>query len=296
VVLCGLAIARLSRLPFVADFRDAWVLDESDPFGALHGSFEAPRSQRRIRLLRRLEEHTLRSARAILFTSTNTMTGYLARYPAIEARAHLILNGFDPQDFAGDAPVLSPPTIAHVGTVHAYQWDQVSMVLSAFAQAVSDSRLPEDARLCFVGPVGKALEQVLDAAVDELGLRERVFRIGAVSHGEAVRWIRGSRVLLLLAGENRYVRLSKISEYLAAQRPIIALAARGSATAADAARHGGRVLHEPSVDDVARALVDSFEAHACVTDATGTLDHPHPMNRITEAERLAAVLDNLAST
>lgn len=292
VIVAGLLIARLSGRPLVADFRDAWVLDDSDPFGALHGSFTAPRSERRVRLLGRLEERCVGGASAVLFTSSNTMSHYLSHYPRLEGRAHLILNGFDPADFTGEVATLSPPTIAHVGTLHDYQWPQVRLVLAGLRLALGSARLPADVRVCFVGPVGEALGRAFDAAVDELGLLGRVLRIGAVSHDEAVRWTRGSQLLLLLGGENRHVRLSKISEYVAAGRPLLALAAPGSATAADLARYGGRLLHEPSVSEVAEALASEFAADPRPQRSSGeTMAHPHPLNRITEAEQLAAVLD-----
>jgi glycosyltransferase involved in cell wall biosynthesis len=297
VILAGMLIARLSGRPLVADFRDAWALDTSDPFGTLHGGFQAPRSERRVGLLRHLERLVLGGASAVLFTSAYTMQAYRSQYPGLGARAHLILNGFDPADFTDDGPALVPPTVAHVGTVHDYQWHQVQLLLNAFAKAVAKGGLPNETNLVFIGPIGGMLGRLFDKTINDLGLRGRAFRIGAVPHDQAVRWMRGSRVLLLVSGESRHIRLSKISEYLAARRPLLALAARDSETALAVTEHGGLVLDDPTIDAVAVGLAKQYcAASSPLAGGPDLMAHPHPLNRITEASQLAGVLDGVAGT
>ena len=284
VVYAGVELSRLTGLPLIADFRDAWTLDSSDP-----GEFWGP-SRMKNRLLRILERRVLRRSRAVLFTSRATRTLYLNEYPMIEAKSHIIYNGADPDDFVGATPGIERATVAHVGTLHDFQWNQVEMFLRGFAQALLAGGVPPDTQLIFAGAIGQKLRLRLEARVRELGIDCFVQVTDFLPHGQAVRWMRGSRVLLLFAGTNPYVRLSKISEYLAAGAYMLAFASGESETAEEVRRYGGRVLSEASEEAVAAALMVAFSTQSDKRSRLQSLEHPHPLNRRTEAQYLADIL------
>ena len=291
VVWAGALLSRWTGLPLVADFRDTWTLDAQDPFGSIGGSFQAGSSATRLRLLQRLEAWCLGEARAVLFTSEATMRLYQTHYPGILGRCHLILNGFDPEDFSQAlAHQLPRPTIAHVGTLHEYQRAQVASLFEAVALA---SREISDLQLALVGPIGSALRDDLLTVARQLGVESRLSLTGPVPHVEAVRWLRAVDLLLLFAGDNPFIRLSKISEYVAAGRPMMAFARPESQTARDVREHGAEVLYEASLDLIAQRLAEGVRRGLESRGLTAAvpLRHPHPLNRRTEAQELAEILN-----
>src|SRR5262245_58216471 len=285
IVLAGAILSRAARLPLVVDFRDAWTLDPSDPFGALGGEFTAFPSRSRTRLLRALERWCLSVAKAVVFTSEATRDLYARSYPAHAPRMHVIYNGAAFEDFAGESRPFESPTVAHVGTLHHYQEGQVMAFLDAFAASRRSGGLPAGARAVFVGSVGAVLLAALQQAALRLGLTGCVEFTGPVAHAEAVQWMRRSRILLSFVGANRYVRLSKLSEYVAAGTPILAFAPADSETARETRLYGGRVVDE-GTGQAASALC----ALIATADRRAPLSEPHPLSRRTEAGELARLL------
>jgi glycosyltransferase involved in cell wall biosynthesis len=295
VVVAGALAARLTGLPLVADFRDTWTLDESDPFGTLGGSFQSTVSERRIRTLRRLERWALRRSTAILFTSRASETRYMAEYPEIAGRTHVIYNGADPSDFLTDVSPLKRPTIAHVGTVHDYQWPQVTRFLEEFAKALKAGMIPSDVEVVFAGVIGARLREHFDALVNDLGLQASSRLVGFLPRSEAIALMRTSRLLLLFSGDNPYIRLSKLSEYLATGRPILFLGHHDTEAAKEVTEAGGWVAQSASDPAVASALA-MVNTDAPETCHRSLFDGSHPLDRRTEAKQLATILDGLLAS
>jgi glycosyltransferase involved in cell wall biosynthesis len=294
VVLAGGLLARLTGLPLVADFRDSWTLDASDPIGTMGGPFQARVTPTRVRVLRALERWSLRHSAAVLFTSRATRALYAREYPQIAARSHLIYNGADPGDFIGEVKAAESPTVAHAGTVHDFQWSQVSFFLRLFARALCRGSIPADTQVVFAGTIGAKLRDRLLATACELRIRKSLQVPGPISHPEAVALMRASDVLLLFAGENSYVRLSKISEYLAAGAAMLAFAAPDSETAEEVRRYGGCVVSRASEHEVESWLSSALSSSAARRRSPLRIDCPHPLNRRSEAGHLAGILDALA--
>lgn len=82
-------LARRSRLPWIADFRDPMAQDGYPPDPKTWQSF------------RRFEEATTRSARLSVFTSPCAARMYRARYPDRAAAIEVIENGYNEESFAG---------------------------------------------------------------------------------------------------------------------------------------------------------------------------------------------------
>jgi glycosyltransferase involved in cell wall biosynthesis len=204
---------------------------------------------------------------------------------------HLIYNGAAPEDFAREISPFETPTIAHVGTLHDYQEAQIVCLLQAFDAARQAGRLPARTRVSFVGPVGGALLSKLHELVDRLRLSENVEFHGPVPHSAAIDWMRRSHVLLLFVGANPYVRLSKISEYVASGRSILAFAPAESETGQETLRYGGAVV-ENSVSQAATALAELI-GRGGVGGRPSVFAEPHPLSRRTEASELARLLNEV---
>jgi glycosyltransferase involved in cell wall biosynthesis len=226
----------------------------------------------------------------VLFTSGATRSLYVARYPEIQERSYVVYNGVDLDDFGGDVAVRERPTVAHVGTLHEYQRKQVELFLHGFARALMTGRVPSETEVVFAGTIGLKLRVRLQTIVRSLGITGSVRLADFLPHTDAVYWMRASRLLLLFAGDNYYIRLSKISEYIAAGRPLLALAAEKSETAQEVRAYGGRVISDASEVSIEAELARVFAGSAPQCCASHRFDHPHPLNRRTEAKYLADIL------
>jgi glycosyltransferase involved in cell wall biosynthesis len=295
VVLAGALLSRATGVPLVADFRDTWTLDPSDPFGAIGGGFRNAGVQSRDRVVRQLEAWCLRQASAVLFTSRATQELYETAYPFLQGRAYLIYNGIDPDDLEEFEGTTDVPTFAHVGTVHPYQWPQVRAFLEGFAHARSQNLIPAQARIAFIGPLA-GVQGDMERALDELELRDAVLMTGPLPHREAVAWMQRCSTALLFVGENPYIRLSKISELVAAGRPMLAFAPSESETGREVLGYGAVVIENQGTPDLPHLIAESLERgtqtpHSVAHDA---IAHPHPLNRRTEAMQLAEILKGIS--
>lgn len=205
--LVGYWLKRRTRLPWVTDFRDGWT----DNF-----VFGGPSPLRR-RLNRRLERNIVTLADANFVVTQYLLAAFQRAYPAQAEGFHLLRNGFDPDDFAIAYPATSPDvvTFLHVGSL--WLWRDPVPLLEAFRQLFAEGRLnPEKVRVQLIGPLSYDREAWPLADVEV---------IPPVEHAEAIRRMVGAGVLLLITsmqeGEGAFT--SKVSEYLAAKRPILAL-------------------------------------------------------------------------
>jgi hypothetical protein len=167
------------------------------------------------------------------------------------------------------------------------------MFLLAFARSIRNGAVPRDSELIFAGTIGLRLRARVEALVLDLDIVPSVRLVNFVPHQQAIRWMRTSHLLLLFAGNNPYIRLSKISEYLASGTPMLAFAAETSETAKEVRQYGGRVLSRASANEIAIELARVFRHENRTGWRPWAIDHPHPLNRRTEAQQLANILDQV---
>jgi glycosyltransferase involved in cell wall biosynthesis len=291
-VLLGWLLTLLTSRPLLVDMRDAWAEDESDPFGTIGGRFRAPYGKLRIRTLRRLEGTVIKAARGIFFTSTYTLRRYLERYPGAAPRSELVLNGVEESDFAREPPATNAFTFAYVGTLHDYQLPDVERFLAAFAHALTVDPSFGSARVFLAGHHGAALAKHLEALVSQYRLGDCVTIAGPIPHEEAIDVLKAAGTILLVAGANPFVRLTKIPEAAAAQRPVLVLAAPGSETARCATDLGQTVSSGQSIQELAGLLL-RFRGAERPGVAGFPFPYPHPANWRAAAEQVARRLDTV---
>ena len=209
VHLIGRRAALATGLPWIADFRDPWT--------QIYYNSELPRCGLAKRLDLRLEQSVVRSASELVMINemVRESLGPLA------SRGHIIPNGYEEEDFAGElAPTTEWFELVYSGNIiplHAP---------GPFFEAMCSLRgeNPEfraAAKLVFVGTVHPAVRE----QIERVGLAGVTEFTGFVSHAEAVRRLRMATVALFIGPAN--LLTSKIFEYLAAGRPMLALAPPG---------------------------------------------------------------------
>lgn len=249
--LAGLILAKLFRKPWVADFRDP-VLDNfniKDLYRfeiAIHGL---------------LERAVVRAADMVV-----TVTGYheqalSKRYPDQASRFAVITNGFDPAQFENIEPErFDRFTIIFAGTLYGtIRPDFFVRALSQWLET-KDPAVRERVQALFYG-MGCEKAHVL---ASELGLGGVVRSSGLVPQEEIFRKLKGADLLLLILGDDeksRGIISSKIFEYMALMRPILAIVPEGEAL--EVLRRYGSTRHVPHNDYGAfmQAMDSAFEAY-----------------------------------
>ncbi len=263
-------LQRRHGVPYVMDYRDAWMLDVFSG-GLLHE--EGGRVDQ-------LERALLGRAREAWFVNEPIRAWHAARHPELADRFHVVANGYDPQ-FAPQAD-LDPPgardpqrplTFGYIGTA------SKKVPLEPFAQgwrlARRDDRL-RDAQAQLWGYLGfyalPASELV--ALVDDYA-QDGLSYCGPVPKQEVRARYATFDALLLILGAGKYVTSGKVFEYTASALPIVAVHDPGNAAsdilrdyplwfpvtdlapesisaalldAADAARHADRATRQACAD------------------------------------------------
>jgi glycosyltransferase involved in cell wall biosynthesis len=271
----GKALARRG-VPWVADLRDAWT------FEPLRPSF--PTALQR-RLDERLERRWLRSADAIVCVSRPVADDLRER---LGIEPWLVPNGWDPDlvepDAGGHAASILDPeriSLVYTGRFGSYGRDPGPLVQALGELARADPPVASRLELVVAGPLTEAEAELMQTDVSPA----RLLVAGSLSRKEALALQRAADALLLLASPQRTQLLNfKLFEYLATDRPILALAAGTEA---------GRVVEETggaavAADDVA-AIVGALRRLAA-----GELEAPEPAARgaysyPSVAERMAEV-------
>jgi glycosyltransferase involved in cell wall biosynthesis len=241
------ALADLLGCPWVADFRDPWA--------------RAPWREARREFVRRangvLEQRVIRRADAVLFVTRGNLDEFSTHYglPA-SGRFHIVPNGCDPSEFS--AISASPRTdrfvLLHAGTLYGAR--NPLPLIHAIARAVDRGAIVRTAFcLRLVGPINLSVD--LAAESRRLGLEGVVEIVPRVTRAESLREMVSASALLLVQPGTTVSVPGKAYEYLAAARPVLALAAEGeTAELVRASGLGVSVRPEAGVEAIEAALLE----------------------------------------
>ncbi|WP_207929127.1 glycosyltransferase [Actinomadura sp. 6K520] len=269
---------KLTRTPYVLDYRDSWTLDQFSEEPRFEDGHPAWRWERRV----------LESAANSLFVNDAQRSWHAHRYPRAAGRMMTVLNGWDADTLPGttEPPPAAraetgehAPRFSFVGTITDKQ--PIEELVEGFARARAHSDMVR-AELDIYGYFGffKGAETVLrqrfaagtaagTAAGDGDGrvLAPGVLYRGAVSKTDLGDVYRDSDVLVFLNGGGRYVTSGKIFEYMAAGRPIVSVHSPGSA--AEELLRGYPLWFDPGGLDPADIAVSMVEAAKAAAGLTG---------------------------
>jgi len=267
----GAAAARIAArlgVPWVADLRDPWALDEMQAY---------PSRLHRRRDLRRMKE-VLASASAVVM-NTDEAARRVRAFPELGGPVVAIPNGFDPDDFASPAPERTPGPfrVVHAGYLHTELARggiarSVRRVLGGAVPGVDvgtrshvyllralERLLAADPALA--GRIEVHLAGVLSEADLAEARRSSIVRThGYLSHAATVELLRSADLLFLPMqnlpeGTRATIVPGKTYEYLAARRPILAAVPDGDARDL-LARVPTAILCRPAdVDGIADAVL-----------------------------------------
>ena len=215
-------IARFAKkilgIPTVLDFRDAWT---ENPY--------LPKQNRIYKMLQyRMERKTILSANGLIFVNPQLHQYYREKYTGISQIPQItIRNGFDPDDF------IPPPvneilksdqiSIGIMGTI--YSQGNAPLPLLKSIQLLK-REFPELYKKLKVKFLGKWTAEFFET-VKTMEIDECIEWVGYKPHREALKIAKNFQILCLAIDENapgsENLTPGRIYEYLALQKPIIAI-------------------------------------------------------------------------
>ncbi len=210
--LIGLGLKkRFPDIPWVADFRDPWT--NIDFYADLNLIFLADK------IHHKLERKVIQTADCVLVVSSDMSREYQVLNPK---RIEIVTNGYDTDDV--EITTIEPDkkfSLSHIGTLNAAR-NPKTLWKALGELSIANVEFSQDLQ---INLIGKTDFSVIED-VENHGLTANLNKIDYVSHSEAVSLQKSSQVLLLLINNSanaKGILTGKFFEYLAAQRPILAI-------------------------------------------------------------------------
>lgn len=238
--LVGAALGALLKTPWVADFRDPWA---RAPWRDDRFTFEK-------RAWSLFERFVVTRADAVLFVTQTNRDDFAAQYgEAAASRFHVVPNGCDVTDFDGIVPGAQPDrfVLLHAGALYGAR--DPSPLFRAVAMGLRNGDL-EATRFCvrLVGRIGIPGVD-LPRMVRDLGIEGVVEFVPHAPRSQVLQQMVDASALLVVQPVTKLSVPGKLYEYLAAGRPVLALAEPDGETAAVVRRSPGGIVVEPTDQD-----------------------------------------------
>lgn len=246
----ALALKRLSGLPWVADFRDGWTFEPPNP--------TTLSSPARFAIERALERAVVLGADQIVTVNQVLADDLKRRFPT--ASVTVISNGYEAVDFATleRAPKQDMFEIVYTGRLGSSEYGRsINALMQALSQLLTKSHpLASHWRFILAG----SLTNSEHALLEQSGFGEQICCLGDIPHRIALQHQVNATILLLITSPSvTSVTTSKLFEYLASGRPILALTGRSAAAALIDEFNAGVVVAPDDVDGICRALEWFYE-------------------------------------
>jgi glycosyltransferase involved in cell wall biosynthesis len=206
--IVGLILKRITGLPWIADYRDAWNLN---PYTKLASSF-----RRSLQLL--MERMVVAGADRIIFTAKGTQSDYEKFFGS--GKMATIRNGFDPEDFTRVKPQsIEKFSILYSGSVWSYR--KLDYFVHALSQWLkSNPQARSDTVVNFMG----IIDEDTISLIERVGLGSVCNTLGYLPHRKSISYLLGSDVLFITLDEGgESVIPGKLYEYMASGSAILAL-------------------------------------------------------------------------
>lgn len=287
--LVALALRQGRRLPWVADFRDPWTQN-------MHRSGIRWREA----LEERLERRVMATADVVLTVTRSFAEGFREKHGDVIKRLEVIHNGFDAADYVGIEADRVPGKCVFAYAGIFYKERNPRLFLRAVRELIDAGKIDRrDILLRFAGVFDYPGYTDNADAVAQLGLSDVVEVLGHLPHRRALALLKGADVLLLVGdtapGSGAYIP-GKLFEYMAVQRPILALSLPGEAASIVERFRLGEVVRPDDLPGMKRAVVSFYRRwKAGNLHTSGALPREAYAlyERREQARALAALLDEL---
>src|SRR5581483_7352314 len=245
-------LSKKHRIPFLMDYRDAWVANKALNFYAtpFHKAYA-----------RKLEDACLRSSSAITVVGRRMKESLLESYPFLRHDDITILpHGFDPEDFYSALTMVDRVResekfrMTYGGAFYVgYPGRSPVPMLEAMKLAMKkEPALENDLEIVFAGILHKEYAR----AIEKMGLTNQVRIMGYLPHREEIALLLSSDVLWMIAADPLSTP-GKLYEYLGTHKPILGLVQPGSQSEKILKDYGAGITVPPKeIPMIAEAIID----------------------------------------
>lgn len=213
-LLIGSLLKKKTKKPLVVDYRDPWITNSFIKYPTQFHEF----------IETKMEKFVLTQADYITVVNDLIRDDLIKRYPFVESKIETLTNGFDSEDFENlnFQKKNSKFRIIYTGSIYGLRTART--FLDALKELImKNEEFKKDIEVIFVGNQGKETPYL----VKNLHLEKYVTLMGYLPHKKCLEIIKNSDVQLLLVTSEENLP-SKIFEYLASQKPIMAIAPENS--------------------------------------------------------------------
>ncbi len=281
----GATLSEKYGLPFISDFRD----------GLLYEPVEADRLRQPAvrRQFEALEARIIRISHLVL-TVSEPISAYFRKYYA-HPEVITLHNGFDPNDILPDMSTALPSgviNIVHTGRLGTSEKGRDADALSVAVETLL-ARKPESAltfKLHFVGQLSQEEQTCLAPLVDKgvvtlWGHQPRAISLGFQRQADAL--------LLITAPDKASIATGKLFEYLAANKPILALTRGTEAERIVREARAGLIASPDKPEEITAVLeelLSTFHALSDKRDEAQIIKFSRVQQMKTLAEKIESIL------
>jgi glycosyltransferase involved in cell wall biosynthesis len=287
--LIGLMLKKITRLPWVIDFRDPWART------AWGESAENPWGRRMNSLLERM---CVFNADAVILNTDAMKREFCRQYPnRIAEKCIVIPNGYDPEDRQAVEQTLASPAenrgsrirICHPGALYGRR--DPRPFLMALKQLIEGGT-----NVAFEQIGGVGAEFALERFIEERGLQNHVTITNGVDHETVLRRMAEANLLLAIQpGTDRQVP-GKLFEMMLFRKPIVALTDAGETSEIITRYELGQVADPKIVPDIATAIQRAGHHPAIASEgwkiAMATYDGRALTQRLADVFRAVSARDS----
>ena len=282
VNLIASEIKKHCNIPWVADFRDLWTQNHYYPHNSIRKFFE-----------QKLELKTLKHADALVTVSDPLTEDFKKLHKNIPV--YTITNGYDPDEFASeDIHLDSNFSIIYTGRFYPGKLDPETFFI-ALKELVNENKINKNKiKVNFYGFFGKYLESLinkykLQGIVEEKGFLDREIILEKQKK---------SQLLLILNWNDpkqKGIITGKIFEYLAAQRPVLAIGANEDTELAKMLEKTGAGESACSVEKIKKLLLNYYDEYLSLGKISykGDYDKIKRYSHLEMAKKFADVLNKV---
>jgi glycosyltransferase involved in cell wall biosynthesis len=251
-LIVALLLALRTKKPLVVDFRDFW---RYYPFRVKFHPLE-------LLLTPWLEKYLIKKSALVIAVTAPLVRTFLSDHrPYLSPKLLYLPNGYDEEDFVSARPTKKDPAgrfrLVHTGGF--YEGRGGSCFLAGLERAIQ--LFPELEKVMVFRQVGfvditeqEHIQRLVERGVVEL--------IPPVSHSQAVREMLGADLLLLIVPPKRAgeaVLSLKSTEYIRAEKPILAISPPSPTTVLVEEFGAGRCIDNDDVEGIAEAIISFYK-------------------------------------
>ncbi len=254
--LVGLIVKKITRVRWVADFRDPWLED-------VYTKPQAIRSGLSDSIERWMERMVVKNADRVLATSMPLRSNMARRYPEKPDDFFVHLpNGIDTDKFREltGLPKYVLFTITYLGTI--YQTRSPVPVFKAISELLIEGKLEAaDIAVKLIGNCKYTDGRPTADMAREYGLESVVEVCGFIPQMEALKVMRMSHLLLVLATEQPLAIPAKVYDYIGSGTPILALTEAGATADVIHETWSGRSFLNDEIEAIKIYICDIIAAY-----------------------------------